>query len=104
MSGFRPTFWPTLFTVPVLAALIGLGIWQLQRLEWKDAEIAERRARGGAPPVSLPARQLEEAWPADALDPFAVTLHDRSGFADHARQIGGDCCILRAFSTASTQD
>ncbi len=55
MRRFRPTFWPTLFSVPVLAALIGLGIWQLQRLEWKDAEIAERRARGGAPPVSLPA-------------------------------------------------
>ncbi len=55
MRRFRPTFWPTLFTVPVLAVLIALGIWQLQRLEWKDALIAERQARSGAPPVSLPA-------------------------------------------------
>ena len=52
---FRPTFWPTLFTVPVLAALIGLGIWQLQRLEWKGALIAERQARSGAPAAALPA-------------------------------------------------
>ena len=29
---FRPTFWPTLFTIPALILLLGLGIWQVQRL------------------------------------------------------------------------
>ena len=55
MRRFRPTFWPTLFTIPALAVLVALGIWQLQRLEWKDALIAERQARGAAPAIALPA-------------------------------------------------
>jgi len=33
--------------------LIGLGIWQLHRLEWKEALIADLNARLAAPPVSL---------------------------------------------------
>jgi surfeit locus 1 family protein len=52
---FRPTFWATLFTVPALAVLVALGIWQLQRLAWKDALIAERQARSAAPAMTLPA-------------------------------------------------
>jgi surfeit locus 1 family protein len=51
---FRPTLWPTLFTLPVLAALIALGSWQLQRLDWKEGQIAEREARSTAPAIALP--------------------------------------------------
>jgi surfeit locus 1 family protein len=35
------------------AILIGLGIWQLERLAWKEALIAERDGRGSAEPVPL---------------------------------------------------
>ncbi|MGH6931192.1 MAG: SURF1 family protein [Dongiaceae bacterium] len=52
---FRPTLWPTLFTVPALIVLVGLGIWQLERLQWKVALIAERTARTTAEPIPLPA-------------------------------------------------
>lgn len=51
----RPTFWPTVFTVPAVLLLLGLGTWQLHRLEWKEALIAERVARTTAPPIALPA-------------------------------------------------
>jgi len=51
---FRPTLWPTLITVPTLIALIALGLWQLERLEWKESLIFERQSRSQAPAVRLP--------------------------------------------------
>jgi len=52
---FRPTLWPTLFTIPTMVLLLGLGTWQLERLQWKQALIADRTERTGAPPIELPA-------------------------------------------------
>ncbi|MEL6211270.1 MAG: SURF1 family protein [Pseudomonadota bacterium] len=37
------------------AVLIGLGLWQLQRLTWKEGVLAEIEAQLTAPPVGLPA-------------------------------------------------
>jgi surfeit locus 1 family protein len=54
MRGFRPRLWPTLVTLPALAVLIGLGTWQVQRLQWKTELIAQREAALAAPPVALP--------------------------------------------------
>ncbi len=51
---FRPTLWPTLFTVPAMLAMIGLCAWQVQRLYWKEALIAERESRV-ATEIALPA-------------------------------------------------
>ena len=50
----RPTFWPTLITVPALAVLVALGVWQLQRMQWKAALIDELQIRGRAPAIVLP--------------------------------------------------
>lgn len=49
MKGFNPQLWPTLFTVPAVLVMLGLGTWQLQRLHWKEALIAERQAGLAAP-------------------------------------------------------
>jgi surfeit locus 1 family protein len=43
----------TAITAGALAVLIGLGVWQLQRLQWKEGLIAEIEARTKAPPISL---------------------------------------------------
>ena len=51
---FRPTFWPTVVTVPALAVLVALGGWQLYRMQWKTALIDELRIRGRAPAIELP--------------------------------------------------
>lgn len=51
---FRPGLWATVALVPVLAVLIGLGIWQLDRLQWKQDLEAELRARREAPAITLP--------------------------------------------------
>jgi len=46
---------PVLFGLCGMAVLIGLGVWQMQRLSWKEAVLAEIDARIGAAPVALPA-------------------------------------------------
>lgn len=52
---FRPTLWPTLFTVPAMLMMIGLCVWQVQRLYWKEGLIAERQARVAEAAIPLPA-------------------------------------------------
>ena len=46
---------PIVVGVAGCAVLIWLGVWQLQRLEWKAGVLAEIEAQIGADPVSLPA-------------------------------------------------
>ncbi len=51
-----PTPWrrllvPSFLALPVLALLLALGIWQLQRLAWKSALLADLAAAQAAPPV-----------------------------------------------------
>jgi surfeit locus 1 family protein len=41
------------YSAAALAMLIGLGIWQVQRLHWKEGLIAEIEARVHAEPISL---------------------------------------------------
>ncbi len=47
--GFRPALWPTLIALPAVALTFGLGVWQVQRLAWKEGLIAERTARIALP-------------------------------------------------------
>ena len=52
---FRPDFWPTVFLVPALALMLGLGIWHIERLAWKT-DLIDRIEHGlAAPPAPLPA-------------------------------------------------
>jgi len=52
------------------AVLIALGLWQLQRLEWKEGVLAEIEARIAAPPEALPTTPHPEA---DRYLPVRVT-------------------------------
>ncbi|WP_395665185.1 SURF1 family protein [Methylocella sp.] len=74
----RGLFRPALATLAGVAILTSLGVWQLKRLAWKEALIAQITARAGAPPQPLPP---EAEWA--SLDPpsyeyrhvrFAATL------------------------------
>ena len=51
---FRPTLIGSLAAGLALAVLLGLGVWQLQRLAWKTALIAELTERSQAQAVELP--------------------------------------------------
>ncbi len=68
----------TLGSLTGVAVLIGLGTWQIERLHWKEALIAERSAAVSAPPAELP-RTLEAARPLDfhRVRAKGVFLHDR---------------------------
>lgn len=46
---------PAMLTVLMLALLIGLGVWQLHRLAWKEAILARIGAAEQAPPIPLAA-------------------------------------------------
>ncbi|MFI4987299.1 MAG: SURF1 family protein [Alphaproteobacteria bacterium] len=61
LTAFRPTLWPTLFTIPALILLIGLGSWQVERLHWKEDLIATRTARSSGPSSALPADTADPA-------------------------------------------
>lgn len=50
---FRPTFWPTLITIPALVILVLFGYWQVQRLQWKTELIQELEIRGAGPAIPL---------------------------------------------------
>ena len=51
---FQLKLWPTLFTIPALITLIGLGAWQMDRLYWKEALIEQLQERSTAEPIALP--------------------------------------------------
>ena len=44
---------PTLLTVAMLGLLLGLGVWQLQRMAWKDGLLSAIAARAHGTPVAL---------------------------------------------------
>ncbi len=62
-----------------LALLVGLGVWQLQRLEWKQGLIARLEERTSAPPLGLD-EALAAGVEAAEYRPVTVEgryLHDR---------------------------
>ena len=50
---FRPMLWPTVFVIAALPILIGLGTWQLQRLEWKLGILERMEERLTAPAIDI---------------------------------------------------
>jgi len=45
---------PILFGLAGIAVLVSLGVWQVQRLAWKEGVLADIEARIAAEPVALP--------------------------------------------------
>jgi surfeit locus 1 family protein len=50
----RRMIWPLVFGLGGVAILMSLGIWQVQRLAWKEGVLAEIEARIAATPEALP--------------------------------------------------
>ncbi|MDE0532867.1 MAG: SURF1 family protein [Albidovulum sp.] len=68
----RAAIGPAIFGIVGIAVLLSLGIWQLQRLQWKEGLLAEIDARIGADPGMLP------EFPDQSTDNFrAVSLSGR---------------------------
>jgi surfeit locus 1 family protein len=90
MSGFRPRLAPTLFTVPVVLFCAALGVWQLERLGWKQGLIAQREAAVAAAPVALP-QTLVDAGALEFHRIFdeGVFRHDKEIFLNAIAPKGG---------------
>jgi surfeit locus 1 family protein len=54
IGGYRLGLVPTLITLPLVLLCLGLGVWQIQRLHWKEGLIAQRAETLKAPPVAPP--------------------------------------------------
>jgi len=67
-------------TLPALLVLVGLGTWQLGRLQWKNNLIDSFEARVAAPPVAVPASGA-------AIDPIEFRQLDLTGRFLHDKEI-----------------
>ena len=75
---FRPTFWPTLFTIPALLVLIGLGSWQVERLRWKTELVETFDAQIAQEPVTAPATiENIDRWQYRRVRLVGVYQHDK---------------------------
>jgi surfeit locus 1 family protein len=54
-SMLRRLLWPGLMTLVMLAVLLGLGTWQIERLKWKQGVLAQIARAEAAPAAPLPA-------------------------------------------------
>jgi len=51
----RRLLWPALMSLAMVLALLGLGTWQVHRLAWKQAILAQIAQAEAGPPLPLPA-------------------------------------------------
>lgn len=86
---FRPGLWPSLATLALLPLLIGLGVWQLQRADWKQGLVDANAARAALPAVelrSLPLSaedQYRPVWVAGRFDLDHQLLLDNRTWQGH---------------------
>ena len=95
----RRTIAPLLFGLVGAAILIGLGVWQVKRLHWKEAVLAGIETRIAAPPGPLP----EAPDPVrDRYRPVTVTGRFTGAQLDvltSRRQAGAGYRVVAAFET-----
>jgi cytochrome oxidase assembly protein ShyY1 len=54
---------PTIIVGLAVATMVGLGIWQLRRAEWKEELVAQYEAAQKLPPIIFPTAPLKERPP-----------------------------------------
>ena len=60
---FQPGLWATVWSLIVFALLIGLGTWQVYRLQWKEQLLAEIHERATGDAIPLPSGDVTpEKW------------------------------------------
>jgi surfeit locus 1 family protein len=53
MIRLRPALWPTLISLPIFVFSLGLGIWQMERREWKRDILDRIATNQAAAPMTL---------------------------------------------------
>ena len=85
MSGpaLRSLLWPAIASLTGIAALAALGVWQLERLAWKEAIIARIDARVKAPPIAVPG---EADWPRLIREAYDYRHVSVTGSFEHGKE------------------
>lgn len=95
--------WATGVMLVVIALLIGLGIWQLERRTWKLALIAHTERQLASPPVSAPGLAgWSHIGSADAYRPVLATGRyrpDADTYVQAVTELGGGFWVLTPFDT-----
>lgn len=97
----RRMIFPLLLGIVGAAILISLGVWQLQRLAWKEAILADISARIMAPPVALPAvpdPQDDRYLPVQMTGAFTG---DHLDVLVSRKQVGAGVRVIEAFQTSN---
>jgi len=50
---FKPTLWPTVITMLLLPLMTGLGLWQMERADWKQSLVDTHEGRTRLSPIAL---------------------------------------------------
>ena len=88
-----------IFGIAGLAVLVSLGVWQVQRLAWKQGVLAEIESRISAKPVGLPNTISPDA---DKYLPVTITGDMEPGEIHvlvSVKQVGAGYRIIQSFST-----
>lgn len=76
---FQPKAGATVVTLLALGVLVALGVWQLQRLEWKTALIAQIEKQAALAPVPLPEKiDNPQDWQYRNVTMAGSFMHDKS--------------------------
>jgi surfeit locus 1 family protein len=95
----RNTIFALVLGLSGAAVLISLGVWQVQRLTWKEAILADIAARITAAPVALPAvpdTERDRYLPVTATGRFSGEMLE---VLVSRKQIGPGVRIIEAFET-----
>ncbi|WP_170604711.1 SURF1 family protein [Ruegeria arenilitoris] len=94
----RRILFPLIFGVAGLAILVSLGIWQLQRLAWKESILADIESRIAAQPVALPEAVSQDE---DKYLPVTISGEMETGEIHvlvSVKQVGAGYRIIQPFS------
>lgn len=94
----RRYLFPVLLGVIGCAILIWLGVWQLQRMEWKEGLLDNIRAGIEADPVPLPA-QIDPSMKYLPVEVSGITTGDEIHALSSTKEQGGGFQVISGFVT-----
>ena len=81
---------PTLVVAAAIAVMIGLGVWQLQRAQWKESLLARYAEAENLPPISWPTVPLRDEQLPLFRHATALCLRDVGKRAVAGENAGGE--------------
>ncbi|SNR51199.1 SURF1 family protein [Puniceibacterium sediminis] len=90
---------PLLFGLIGAAILVGLGRWQLQRLEWKQGILTQIESRIGGEPLPLPTSVDPEANKYQPVDLPGEIIPDELHVLVSVKQVGAGYRVISPFVT-----